>query len=109
MPEIEPNPHVVANNIREEARQDYRRPPHVYHTPSNEETDLAIGEILDDGEVRLRVGDQWIYRGNRSSMWMLLAGRGKNQKPSGISAKCPEELWFLCEEIARLRQQKKSA
>lgn len=54
-------------------------------------------------EAKFKVGDQWYYRGNRSSSWLFVASRADGTCQDGICEKVPVVLWPMLEEIARLR------
>jgi hypothetical protein len=59
-------------------------------------------ESFADGEVHMKLGDQWFYRGNRSPRWLAVHDRA-DVTLSGISDPVPAICWQFLEEIARLR------
>lgn len=65
-------------------------------------TDLLNETEVFSAEQKFKVGEQWVYRGNRSPKWFFLAGRGKDSPPSGIAETARMEVWPFLEEIAKL-------
>ena len=60
-------------------------------------------EIFAEGEVRMLVGEQWYWRGNRSPRWFGLASR-VGGSPCGICEPVPRSKWPLLERIAKERE-----
>lgn len=55
-------------------------------------------------EERLKIDDQWYYRGNRSPSWFFVASRADGSCQGGISERVPRELWPALERVAILEQ-----
>jgi hypothetical protein len=55
-------------------------------------------------EERLKIDDQWYYRGNRSPSWFFVASRADGSCQGGISARVPGEMWPVLERVVLLEQ-----
>lgn len=51
-------------------------------------------------EAKVKIGDQWFYRGNRSNTWLATYREGP---AGGLADRVPSVCWPFLEEIVRLQ------